>query len=320
MLSFETQLLLFAAVIPCMVAVFGTAIFCQLQRRIPIHWLRWYSLSSLVVWLIGFSVSRSRSSVFAYAESNSVHKLPWFVLFAVLVGVLCSNRKDFEQQSWSDKQKLNSGIWCLIRCTLFCVAAWWLIPKGKGWEDTADWQPFWLLMAGLGTAWNGWSMAAVRERGVASGNQSEPKDLGDKALGWQLWIGIGAILGVAALAGLSVASLAECLITIASIAIGISSMIHFGSRKLLAKLGELGVAAAISGGTVLAMAYPSSSVPKFIYIAMMLVPVLVSLADELAYRSGCKPLLRLLCSFVVTAILVGGMLGWALINEPVEQW
>lgn len=320
MLSFETQLLLFAGVIPCGIAVLGAAIFCQLQDKIPIHWLRWYSLVSIVLWLIGFSVSRSRSSFFAYAEDNSVHKLPWFVLFAILVGVLCSSRKDFDQQSWSDKQKVNSGIWWLLRCTLFCAAAWWLIPKGKGWEDTADWQPIWLLMAGLGTAWNGWSLAAVRERRVANGKQSEPLESGEKALGWQLWIGIGAILGVAGLAGLSLASLAECLITIAAIAIGISIAVHFGSRKLLAKLGEAGVAAAVSGGTVLAMAYPSSSVPKCIYVVMMLVPVLVSLADGLAYQLGCKPLLRLVCSFMVTAILVAGMLGWVLANEPVEQW
>lgn len=319
-MSFETQLLLFAAVIPCVIAVLGAAIFCQLQGKIPSHWLRWYSLVSIVLWLIGFSVSRSRSSFFAYEESNSVHKLPWFVLFAILVGVLCSSRKVFDQQSWSDKQEVNSGIWWLLRCTLFCVAAWWLIPKGKGWEDTADWQPIWLVMAGLGTAWNTWSLAAVRERGVLNGKLADPVDSADKALGWQLWIGIGAILGVAGLAGLSLASLAECLITVAAIAIGISSFIHFGSRKLLVKLGEAGVAAGVSGGTVLAMAYPSSSVPKLIYIAMMLVPVMVSLADELAYRLGCKPQLRLLCSFTVTAILVGGMLSWVLINEPVEQW
>jgi hypothetical protein len=321
-MTFEIQLLIFALGLPLLVAIIGTTIVYQIQHKIPRCWLRWFVGLTLLTWLFAFLVSSSRVGLLEYVEADHYRKLPWFVLFAYLVGLLWASRAEFEPKGTPGKVLANDGLWWLGRCTLLCLAGWWLIPKGKGWEDTADWQPIWLLMAGLGGTWNWWSLTAVRQRVIAC---RDSKDNGQEEtqIGWQLWIGVGALLGIAGLAGLSLASLAESLATVAAIAVGISIVGHFSASKLLTNLSESGVAAAISSGTVLAMAYPSSSVPKYAYIAMMMVPVLVSLVDGIVYRLGGKSVVRLLVCFVVTACVVGGLLGWVLLNEPAdvgEDW
>lgn len=320
-MTFEIQLMIFAVALPLLVAIIGTMIVYQIQHKIPRCWLRLFVGLTLLTWLFAFLVSSSRVSLLEYVEADHYRKLPWFVFFTYLVGLLWTSHEEFEPKRTLSKVLASDG-WWLGRCTLLCIAGWWLIPKGKGWEDTADWQPAWLLMAGLGTAWNWWSLTAVRQRVIVS---RDSKDNGQEEtqIGWQLWIGVGALLGTAGLAGLSLASLAESLATVAAIAVGISIVGHFRASKLLTNLSESGVAAAISSGTVLAMAYPSSSVPKGAYIAMMLVPVMVSFVDSIVYRFGGKSVVRLLVCFLVTACVVGGLLGWVLLNEPVdagENW
>lgn len=318
-MTFEIQLLVFAVAAPLLVALLGTAMLAQVQKKIPPIGLRWFPLLTILVWGVAFLVSSSRISLLEYVEADHYRKLPWFVLLAYLMGVLWSGAAEYESTYAKSSTNRQDGMWWLGRCTLLCMAAWWLVPKGKGWEDTADWQPVWLLLAGLGGVWNWWSLAAVRDR-TCCPTPSEEVSPQEKQIGWQLWIGIGTALGVAGLAGLSLASLAESLATVAAIAAGISIVGHFSTQKWMTVGSEASVASAISSGTVLAMAYPSSSVPKWAYIAMMLVPVLVSAVDGVAYKFGCKPMIRLLCCFVVTACAVGGLLGWVLLNEPAEEW
>lgn len=319
-MTFEIQLLVFAVLLPLVVSIVGTTILTQLQSKVPNNGLRVFGLLMLVVWVTGILVSSSRVSLLEYVEADHYRKLPWFALLAALVGLVCVRRDDLKYiDDTQAARQQDSWVW-LLRCTLLCGAAWWLIPKGKGWEDTADWQPIWILMAGLGATWNWWSLSSVRQRWDLSREPVGQPTATVQQIGWQLWIGIGAVLGVAGLAGMSLASLAESLATVAAIAIGVSVVGHFRTDKLLTRLSESGLAAAISGGTVLAMAYPSSSIPKFAYITMMMVPLIVTLVDGLMYRLGLKPMGRLACCFVVTAGLVGGLLGWVLLNEPAEEW
>lgn len=315
--TFEIQLLIFTAVLPLLVAIIGTGICYQVHDKVPECWLRWLLSLSLLTWTFAFLVSNSRVSLLEYVEADHYRKLPWFVLIACGVNLLWASRDELGCTKAAGTVSGGDSWWWLGRCSWLCLAGWWLIPKGRGWEDTADWQPIWLLMAGLGTTWNWWSISAVRRR-VMSCKEAGDSCVDEKPMGWQLWIGIGAVLGMAGLSGLSLASLAESLVTVAAIAIGISLVGHFRASKLLTQLGEGGVAAALSGGAVLAMAYPSSSVPKYAYITMMLVPVLVSAVDALVYRFGGKSVVRLLVCFVVTACVVGGLLGWVLVNEPVD--
>lgn len=319
-MTFEIQLLVFAVLLPLVVSIVGTVILSRLQQNVANKALWAFVLLMMVIWVMGLLVSSSRVSLLEYVEADHYRKLPWFALLSALLGLVCVRRDDLSREDASKDRRLQDSWFWIARCTLLCVAAWWLIPKGKGWEDTSDWQPIWLLMAGLGATWNWWCLSAVRQRWSGALDADKKDAQPEKEIGWQLWIGIGALLGVAGLAGMSLASLAESLATIAAIAIGVSLIGHFRTDKVLTRLSESGVAAAISGGTVLSMAYPSSSVPKFVYITMMLVPVIVTLVDGLMRWLGLKPTGRFVGCFVVTAGLVGGLLGWVLLHEPAEEW
>ncbi len=319
-MTFEIQLLVFAVLLPLAVSIVGTVILSRLQQKVASRGLWAFGLLMMVIWVVGLLVSSSRVSLLEYVEADHYRKLPWFALFGALVGLVFVRRDDlkgtYETQASCSQ---DSWMW-ILRCTLLCIAAWWLIPKGKGWEDTTDWQPIWLLMAGLGATWNWWGLSSVRQCwNVVPENPGQQVN-SEKQIGWQLWIGIGPLLGMAGLAGMSLASLAESLATVAAIAIGVSVVGHLRADKLFTRISESGIAAAISGGTVLAMAYPSSSIPKFVYISMMSVPVVVALVDWLLRCFGLKPMGRLACCFVVTAGIVGGLLGWVMLNEPAEEW
>lgn len=319
-MTFEIQLLVFALLLPLVVSIVGTVILSRLQQKVANKGLWAFGLLMMLIWVIGLLVSSSRVSLLEFVEADHYRKLPWFALLAALLGLVCVRRDDLSCDNESKDRRLqDSWVW-LARCTLLCVAAWWMIPKGKGWEDTVDWQPIWLLMAGLGATWNWWCLSAVRQRRSRALDADKKEAQPEKEIGWQLWIGIGALLGVAGLAGMSLASLAESLASIAAIAIGVSLIGHFTTDKILTRLSESAVAGAISGGTVLSMAYPSSSVPKFVYFTMMLVPVIVTLVDGLMRWLGLKPTGRFVGCFVVTAGVVGGLLAWVLLNEPAEEW
>jgi hypothetical protein len=315
-MSFEVQLLLLALVLPGLIAFSGACLFQWFLKQLDVS-LAWrLQIPFLIILVIAMLASSSRDSLLNYSPEDYYRKLAWFMLFAYIVGVVFPIRFSRQLESEGAVAASDSGAIWIGRSTLLAVGAWWLIPKGKGWEDTSFWQPIWVLIAGLGATWGWWFLAAIRLRSASK----SPAIKGHNSA-WQLWIAIGALLGLAALAALSLATLAESILAIAAIGIGCAAASHLSPRKELATWSEPALSAALSGGTVLAMAYPSSSVWLPIYLSMMAVPCFASLVDLGVVLLGGKTTARVAIAFVVTTVIVAGTLAYVMLAQPAEpEW
>jgi len=327
-LSFELQLLMFAFVLPLAVSFLLTLLWKRISLWISPSSYLGRGLGFMMIPLTSLIVSSSRSNLWGLPSDDYHRKLPWIVLGSGLLGIFLTrqawSRSDYLKGSLKDgsSQCEDTAFVWLLRATLLLSFAWWLIPKGKGWDDTVAYQPLWLLLAGLGGVWCWWVLQSIRAsypQCAAAADLLKEKKL---SLGsaWQLWIAVGALLGMAGLAAQSFASLAEGILTLAAMGIGVALALHLHVDKREAVWMEPILGVGLSSSAALAMAYSGSAVPLWTYPAILAVPFSAGVIDRILVQYRLSLVWRVCIAATLTAILVGGILACVLTFQPEEKW
>jgi hypothetical protein len=322
-MAFEINLLLFNFILPLLVATIslaGVNLLCGVRKGV---WIPIASMLFLVSLMLAIGVSNSGQKFLELSSDDPWRRLPWLVVLVgaselLLQGVI-SLWSVRQAKSTSERTEIGDGalVW-LLRNSVLLGLGWWLVPRGEAWKDTAAMQSIWVLLFAQGALWAWWGVSSIRRYSRESVDAVDIQS--GKGTLWRLWIVIGPLLVMVAIAGQSFASLAESLLTLSAIGLGMVIASWRSKNPLVSIWGESVLAAALAGGTVMAMTYSSSSVPAWSYWVILLVPVVVTAMDALWRLWHLKMLYRLLLAAVVTASLLAFIVVQVIANQPAENW
>lgn len=322
-MAFEINLLLFNFILPLLVATIsmaGVNLLCGVRKGI---WSFVASILFLVSLVIAIGVSNSGQNFFEFNSEDTWRRLPCLVLLVgasdLLLRGMISLWSVRRKETIFSRSEIGDGalIW-LLRNSVLLVLGWWLVPRGEAWKDTAAMQSVWILLFAQGALWAWWGLNGIRGFPQESSETIDTRS-GEGTL-WRLWLVIGPLLVMVALAGQSFASLAESLLTFSAIGLGIV-IASWRSKNLLLTIWSEGVlSTALAGGTVMAMIYSSSSVPAWSYWVVLLLPAVVSVVDVLWRLLNFKMIHRLIFAAVVTASVLAFIVVQVIAKQPAENW
>jgi|LakMenE18May11ns_1017448.scaffolds.fasta_scaffold9875624_2 hypothetical protein len=322
-MAFEINLLLFNFILPLLVATIslaGVNLLCGVRKGI---WIPIASILFLASLVSAIGVSNSGRNFLELSSEDPWRRLPWLVLLVGASDLLLQGMISLgnARQARVNSERNDSGdgalIW-LLRNSLLLGLGWWLVPRGEAWKDTAAMQSIWILLFAQGALWAWWGVGSIRRYSQESGGTVDLRS-GNRTL-WRLWIVIGPLFVMVALAGQSFASLAESLLTLSAIGLGMVFASWQSKNPLVSIWSESVLSAALAGGTVMAMTYSSSSVPAWSYWVVLLVPVVVTAMDALWRLLHLKMIYRLLLAATVTASVLAFIVVQVIMNQPAENW
>ncbi|MEY4566139.1 MAG: hypothetical protein RLY14_1109 [Planctomycetota bacterium] len=322
-MAFEINLLLFNFILPLLVttiSLVGVNLLCRVRKEV---WIPFASILFLVSLLFAIGVSNSGRNFLELSSEDPWRRLPWLVLLVGASDLLLQGMVALwnvrQAKANSEQTDIDGGvlIW-LLRNSVLLALGWWLVPRGEAWKDTASMQPIWILLFAQGAIWVWWGVCSIRRSSTELTNASDLRS-GMGTL-WRLWIVIGPLLVMVALAGQSFASLAESLLTLSAIGLGIIFASWRSKNPLVTIWSEGVLSAALAGGTVIAMIYSSSSVPNWSYWVVLTLPVVVSAMDAWWRLMHFKMIYRLSLAVAVTALVLTFVVVQVIANQPVENW